>query len=239
MVNKRRATMWFFPAVLVLAFCSVAALTSCSAVLDLFATPTPTVTPTATATQTPTITPTATSTQTPLPTATPTSTATPTQTPTPTATFTPTQSPTPAFTATPRPTFTATPLPRRLTTGTYVKTMTRNGLGKLTMYNDGKLDAVIGLRNMDRTRSALVYVRSGGSFTMTAVPNGEYHVIYLLGEDYDREAAAFTRQSSGWMRFQSTATFKTVAVSGGTQYTVITIRLQPSTGGNAPVVRDN
>jgi hypothetical protein len=232
-MNLKVATSRLPHLCLILALAGTCFLTSCSAVLELIATPTPTVTPTPTPTETPTVTPTSTATNTPSPT------PTPTLTPTPTATPTRTPSPTPAFTATPRPTFTPTPLPRRLTTGTYVKTMTRNGLGKLTMYNDGARDAVIGLRSLDRSRSALVYVRSGGNFTITGVPNGEYHIIYLLGEDFDREAVAFTRESSGWMRFKDSATFKTTAVSGGTQYSIITVRLQPSSGGNAPVVRDN
>jgi hypothetical protein len=167
---------------------------------------------------------------------------TPTITPTPTPTLTPTVTLTP----TPEATATATPLPRRLTTGTYVssadqsvKAITRNGLGKMTMYNDGNLDAVIGIRNSTRTRVALVYVRQGGNFTMTGVPDGTYDVIFLTGEDYDRANAWFTRLNDGWMRFENPASFKTVSVSGGRQYTIITVRLYPSSGGNARVIRDN
>lgn len=205
----------------------------------LFPDPTPTPTPTATATATPTETPTPTATATQAPTPTPTNTATPTATPTRTPTLTPSPTFTPAATDTPEPTATSTPLPRRLTTGTYVKTMTRNGLGKLAMYNDSELDAVIGLRTLDRSKSALVYVRAGGNFTITSVPDGTYYVVYLLGEDYDKAAGVFTRESDGWMRFESSAVFKTVSVSGGKQYSIITIRLQPATGGNATVIRDN
>lgn len=204
--------------------------TACDTVLGIVApSPTPTITPTATPTDTPT--PTSTPTQTP--TATPTSTPTPTATPT----ATPTLTPTPTFT--PEPTSTPLPPPRTLTTGTYVKNMTRNGLGKLTIYNDGQLDAVIGLRSLDRSKSALVYVRSGANFTITGVPDGTYNVIYLRGSDYDKAKGEFTRDSSGWMRFEQTASFKTVSVSGGKQYSIITVRLSPASGGNATVVPDS
>jgi hypothetical protein len=117
--------------------------------------------------------------------------------------------------------------------------MTRNGLGRLVIYNDGQLDAVIGIRTPDRSRSALVYVRAGGNFTIDKIPDGTYNVIYTRGEDYDQGSGTFTRQSSGWMRFEQPATFRTVNVSGGRQYSIITIRLSPASGGNATVVPDN
>ena len=210
--------------------------TACDTVLGIVApSPTPTVTPTATPTETPTATPTRTATATPTPTHTPT--ATPTSTPTVTPTVTPTLTPTATFT--PESTSTPLPPPRRLTTGTFVKNMTRNGLGKLVIYNDGKVDAVIGIRSLDRSKSALVYVRLGDNFTITGVPDGTYNVIYLRGEDYDNASGTFTRGSSGWMRFEQNATFKTVNVSGGKQYSIITIRLSPASGGNASVVPDS
>ena len=216
--------------------------TACDSVLAIVApTATPTVTPTATPTETPTPTSTPTQTPTATPTFTPTatSTATPTSTPTITPTFTPSPTSTPALTPTPVKTATPLPPPRKLSTGTYVKTMTRNGLGKLAIYNDSKLDAVVGLRSADRKRSALVYVRAGGNFTITGIPDGTYNIIYQQGEDYDKPSGTFTRKSDGWMRFEQSAVYKTVAVKGGRQYSIITIRLSPASGGNARVVPDS
>ena len=76
---------------------------------DLPSTPTPTWTPTATATETPTATITPTGTRPPTETPQPTATFTPTRTPSPTATGTPTSTATATPTRTPTPTETATP----------------------------------------------------------------------------------------------------------------------------------
>ncbi len=234
-MNTRPRAAFSSAMALVLVLCLLFGATACDTVLGAIApSPTPTVTPTATPTETPTATPTSTPTQTPTPTATPTH--TPAATPTSTPTVTPTLTPTATFT--PEPTSTSLPPPRRLTTGTFIKNMTRNGLGQLKVYNDGQIDAVVGIRTTDRKSSALVYVRAGGNFTITGIPDGTYDVIYLRGIDYDKASGTFTRDSSGWMRFEQTATFKTVNVTGGKQYSIITIRLSPATGGNASVVPD-
>ncbi|MDH7487447.1 MAG: alpha/beta fold hydrolase [Anaerolineae bacterium] len=108
------------------------------------ATDTPTVTPTSTATDTPTVTPTPTDTPTATPTGTPTATptptatssatptGTPTDTPTPSATPTDTPTDTPTATATPTPTPTATPTPSATPTNTPTDTPTATTTPTLT-----------------------------------------------------------------------------------------------------------
>ncbi|MBI5878557.1 MAG: hypothetical protein HZB53_12990 [Chloroflexi bacterium] len=144
----------------------------------------------------------------PTPTATFTVTPTPTRTGTPTATVTRTPTPTRTPTATPTSTVTPTPLlTRHLDTGTFLKDTGRTGKSELTIENGQQLDAVAALTEYGQSAPVVaVYLRASGSFTIKNIRGGTYQLYFVLGEDWDGDAAAFTR-TARYYRFDDLFSF--------------------------------
>jgi len=120
---------------------------------------------------------------------------------------------------------------RRLANGTFVRDGSRGGLGRLTVNNGTSSDAVVTLTRGSRTAFSL-YVRKGGKATVRSVNSGAYTVYFTTGEDWNGGKRSFTRGCS-FEKFDDKANFRTVRVSGGTQYTVLTFTLNKVFGGNA------
>ncbi|MFF7231720.1 hypothetical protein [Streptomyces sioyaensis] len=120
---------------------------------------------------------------------------------------------------------------RRLTNGTLVRDGSRGGLGRLTVKNGTARDAVVTLTRGKRTAFSL-YVRHGSNATVRSVNSGSYTVYFTTGEDWNGPKSSFTRECS-FEKFDDHANFKTVRVTGGTQYTVLTFTLNKVFGGNA------
>ncbi|RDG38444.1 hypothetical protein [Streptomyces corynorhini] len=123
------------------------------------------------------------------------------------------------------------PQHRRLGNGTLVRDNGRAGLGRLTVDNGTSSDAVVSLTR-GRSTAFSAYVRKGGSATVRAVDDGSYTVYVASGADWNPAKRSFTR-GCVFQRFDDKAAFRTVAVTGGTQYTVLTYSLAKSLGGNA------
>lgn len=138
---------------------------------------TPTVQPTATATGVP-----ATATLVPTPTVPPTATAT--LVPTPTI-----------------PPPTSTGLSRRLPTGTFIVDNRVPSIGELDITNGQDLDAVVLLATFKHSFIVLAacYVRAGEIFTINRISDGAYNMYVALGEDWDGDAASFTRRNRFFM----------------------------------------
>ncbi|MEV7422728.1 hypothetical protein [Streptomyces sp. NPDC091212] len=134
----------------------------------------------------------------------------------------------PARVAAPR---TEKPKKRRLDNGTLVKDGGRGGLGRLTIDNGTASDAVVSLTRQKRT-AFTVYIRKGRSATVRAVDDGSYTVYFSSGTDWNSARKSFTRDCA-FQKFDDKAAFRTVAVTGGTQYTVLKYSLAKSVGGNA------
>ncbi|MGX1971680.1 hypothetical protein [Streptomyces kronopolitis] len=120
---------------------------------------------------------------------------------------------------------------RRLTNGTLVHDGSRAGLGRLTVRNGTARDAVVALTRGKHTAFS-VYVRHGSNATIRSVNSGSYTVYFTTGEDWNSRKSSFTRDCS-FEKFDDQAHFKTVRVTGGTQYTVLTFTLNKVVGGNA------
>ncbi|MFI0902120.1 hypothetical protein ACH4TE_01030 [Streptomyces sioyaensis] len=120
---------------------------------------------------------------------------------------------------------------RRLTNGTLVRDGSRGGLGRLTVKNGTARDAVVTLTRGKRTAFSL-YVRHGSDATVRSVNSGSYTVYFTTGEDWNGPKSSFTRECS-FEKFDDRANFKTVRVTGGTRYTVLTFTLNKVFGGNA------
>lgn len=120
---------------------------------------------------------------------------------------------------------------RRLANGALVHDGGRAGLGRLTVKNGTARDAVVALTRGKHTAFS-VYVRHGSNTTIRSVNNGSYTVYFTTGEDWNSRKSSFTRECS-FEKFDDQAHFKTVRVTGGTQYTVLTFTLNKVVGGNA------
>ncbi|MEW1720403.1 hypothetical protein [Streptomyces sp. NPDC093109] len=123
------------------------------------------------------------------------------------------------------------PRSRRLENGSLVKDGSRTGLGRLTIDNGTDSDAVVALTRSGRTAFTL-YIRKGREATVRGVEDGYYTVFFASGVDWDSAERSFTRDC-GFQKFDDRAHFRTVAVTGGTQYTVLKYSLAKSLGGNA------
>ncbi|MER8001350.1 hypothetical protein [Streptomyces sp. NPDC095613] len=123
------------------------------------------------------------------------------------------------------------PKHRRLGNGTMVKDSRRSGLGRLTIDNGTSSDAVVSLTR-GKKPAFTVYVRKGTSATVRRVEDGSYTVYFTSGEDWNTAKKSFTRECS-FQKFDDEAGFRTVSVTGGTQYTVLTFSLAKTVGGNA------
>ncbi|MBM4792973.1 hypothetical protein HXP44_13150 [Streptomyces sioyaensis] len=120
---------------------------------------------------------------------------------------------------------------RRLANGALVRDGSRSGLGRLTVKNGTAHDAVVTLTRAKHTAFSL-YVRHGSNATVRSVNSGSYTVYFTTGEDWNGPKSSFTRECS-FEKFDDHARFKTVRVTGGTQYTVLTFTLNKVFGGNA------
>ncbi|MFF8788878.1 hypothetical protein [Streptomyces sp. NPDC015125] len=120
---------------------------------------------------------------------------------------------------------------RRLTNGAFVRDGSRSGLGRLTVKNGTGTDAVVTLTRGTRTAFS-VYVRRGSEATVRNVNSGSYTVYFTTGEDWNGPKSSFSRECR-FEKFDDRATFRTVRVTGGTQYTVLTFTLNKVIGGNA------
>ncbi|MCL7377871.1 hypothetical protein [Streptomyces sp. 35G-GA-8] len=123
------------------------------------------------------------------------------------------------------------PKHRRLGNGALVKDARSGGLGRLTVKNGTDSDAVVSLTRGKKT-AFTVYIRKGTSTTVRRVGDGSYTVYFASGSDWSSAKKSFTRDCA-FEKFDDTADFRTVEVSGGTQYTVLTFSLAKTIGGNA------
>jgi hypothetical protein len=120
--------------------------------------------------------------------------------------------------------------------GTILVNRVRGGDGLLTIRNgDDEMDTVVVLAATSSPRRALlaVYVRSNRSVTIRGIRDGRYIAYFTFGERWDSFSKAFTSSQSR-SRFEETVRFTTSRTSWSIRYSIITLSLHQSTGGNAP-----
>jgi hypothetical protein len=120
---------------------------------------------------------------------------------------------------------------RRLGNGTVIKNGGRGGLGKLKLRNGSGSDTVISLARGKQTVLS-VYIRRSENVDLSNFTDGTYTVYFATGQDWDSRQRTFSR-GCAYEKFDDPAKFRTVRVSGGTQYSILTFSLQKTVGGNA------
>jgi hypothetical protein len=97
-----------------------------------------------------------------------------------------------------------TPLPqqllprinRKLSNGTIIRSssLRLHGSGQLTIKNGLSLDAAAKLIDKQNNLcKAYFYISSESPFTLTGVPDGNYRLLFGIGEDWDSSTLFFTR----------------------------------------------
>ncbi len=98
-------------------------------------------------------------------------------------------------------------------TGTYVEDTARNGHGELTIINSNRThDLLAVLARLDNAPLISVFIRSGESFAIPEIDDGEYNVTFSLGKVLDRGSKRFMEEG-GYYRLDQPITFETVSES--------------------------
>jgi hypothetical protein len=118
---------------------------------------------------------------------------------------------------------------RRAANG-YLKRISNRGLGQLKINNSGTMDTLVSLVPRSGSKAVgIAYVRGKGKFTLTGVRDGTYRIFVTSGVDWDASLRTFTR-TCDFRKFDDTMKFSTTS----TRFTVWTITLQTTSGGNTP-----
>jgi hypothetical protein len=118
---------------------------------------------------------------------------------------------------------------RRAANG-YLKRISNRGLGQLKIKNSGTMDTLVSVVPRSGSKAiGIAYVRGKGNFTVTGVRDGTYRIFVTSGVDWDASLRTFTR-TCNFRKFDDTMKFSTTS----TRFTVWTITLQATSGGNTP-----
>jgi hypothetical protein len=120
--------------------------------------------------------------------------------------------------------------------GTILVNKVKGGSGRLTLKcGECEDDALVVLAADGAPRKALlaVYVRAGRSVTVNGVKDGRYIIFYTFGERWDSFSRRFTSVGETG-RFVDTIRFRTTRTATAINYTVWTLTLFTTSGGNAP-----
>lgn len=103
------------------------------------------------------------------------------------------------------------------------------GMGELTIDNGTSNDAVVKLINVSSNKSVYtVYVRSNNSLLIDTISDGDYKLLFNLGNDWNAEHSAFETNSS-YESFEEIFDFRTT----DDEYTTFSVTLNPVASGNA------
>ena len=119
------------------------------------------------------------------------------------------------------------PTPQRPATGADILPAEKTGGGTLILQNIGDLDSVAVLADKT-TYTRAVYVRSGERVTIPDVAAGTYEVLMMLGRGWN--GGRFT-QAPTYQRLDQAIEFAERDVGSSTEYTQLTVSIEPMTAG--------
>ncbi|MBC9717457.1 hypothetical protein H9Y04_33500 [Streptomyces sp. TRM66268-LWL] len=121
---------------------------------------------------------------------------------------------------------------KRLSNGRMVKDGSRGGRGVLKI-DGADQDAVVTFARGGKAAFS-VYVRKNSKTQVQRISDGTYTIYFTTGEDWNASARGFNR-SCAHEKFEKKAPFKTTTTSTRITYTIFTIGLKTTIGGNSPV----
>ena len=103
------------------------------------------------------------------------------------------------------------------------------GAGELSINNGSDSDAILKLVNIATNKSVLtVYIKARSVYDIAKISDGNYKVLFNLGNDWNDQLKAFN-QNSGYEVFEENLDFLTT----NTKYSTFSITLNPVVGGDA------
>jgi len=129
------------------------------------------------------------------------------------------------------------PMNRHLPNGTVIRSAALGGLGQLEINNGLSWDAVAKLIDTQTDRSiAYFYISAGAVYALPRIPDGNYRLLFAVGEDWDSAKRFFSRPK-GVSEFNKKLLFKTRQRYEGDgvyqEYSVMQMTLHPVPQGNA------
>ncbi|MER7174828.1 hypothetical protein [Streptomyces mesophilus] len=121
---------------------------------------------------------------------------------------------------------------KRLPNGRMVKDGSRAGRGVLKI-DGGSQDAVVTFARGGKAAFS-VYVRKNAKAQVKRISDGTYTIYFTSGEDWNGSARGFNR-GCAHEKFEKKAPFRTTTTSTRITYTIFTIGLKTTIGGNSPV----
>ncbi len=126
---------------------------------------------------------------------------------------------------------------RSLPSSTVLTSPARRGRGSLQVANGTSSDAYLKLVNSVSPKLvAAFYIKSDSTFILKGIPDGEYQVLFVSGEDWDAKTRIFTRNAS-FTQFDRSLNFVTTSQTNRrgiyTRHTRYKLTLNPIVGGNA------
>jgi len=109
------------------------------------------------------------------------------------------------------------------------------GLGQLEINNGTSLDAIAKLVNISTNKSIFtVYVKANSVYSINKISDGNYKLLFNLGNDWDKEIKAFAINSS-YEVFEESFDFTT----SDSYYSTFSVTLNPVVGGQAKTEKIN
>jgi hypothetical protein len=128
-------------------------------------------------------------------------------------------------------------LNRRLANGTLIRSGRLDGYGKLEINNGLSYDAAAKLvARLNDECVAYFYIAAGAVHSLAGVPDGNYRLLFAVGEDWDSQTELFSR-ASGVSEFDRPLAFETRQRNEGNfvyqEYSVMQLTLHPVPEGTA------
>lgn len=103
------------------------------------------------------------------------------------------------------------------------------GDGELSINNGSDSDAILKLVNIATNKSVLtVYIKAKSVYDIAKISDGNYKVLFNLGNDWNDQLKAFN-QNSSYEVFEENLDF----ITTNTKYSTFSITLNPVVGGDA------
>ena len=122
---------------------------------------------------------------------------------------------------------------RRLPSGTRISPDSGPaGRGQLTIDNSSGQDSVVKVVSLEEGRLVRhVFVQRGATVNLSHLHEGDYKVLFAVGEDWDRARFRFTRYQ-GFFEFGKSLDFTETELSNGVEYSHHSITLYTTPLGN-------
>jgi hypothetical protein len=125
---------------------------------------------------------------------------------------------------------------RKLASNTVLKRPARKGRGSLKVSNGTDRDAYLKLVASSKLVAAF-YVKANSDYTLKRIPDNNYQLLFVSGEDWDGKSRTFTRNAT-FTKFDEPLNFVTTRETEGrtirTRYSVFSVTLHSVINGDAP-----